>query len=474
MPELLIADLIGKGPGAAEPPSRTDQPRETSARRGDGPEKFREALRTAGSDEPAAIARERKDPASEADPREAGEREPRPKAEKPEKPEKPSGDESDQSAQNDGLVRETANGRAAEPEAAPQLSYIPPSFVEALLAQPVAVEAAPAAPPSGEGEDGVSERGWSQEALRRLLQILDAKGLKLAEEPVPSQEEVPPRQAVGSAAGAGRGAERPSTQDGLKALLRELFPREAEAPAMKGVSPAELPDGSRTEGNLSPMRTALELALSDLGLKQDGQGHPEKNLPPGLKWPVPDGPSSKPAEALNLAKPPSALSAAQPMEEGMRSEFPPRLEAADVRLFLQQIARSMNQSRLAAGQPIRIQVEPETLGALRIQVSVHEGGVKAEILVQNAFVRDLLEKNQDLLRETLAGYGMQIREFSVNIGHPGDQPERERQASGRKVAVPGLSLQPDELPSGLMSVPAAAFYGGRGHGWAAGGVSFYA
>jgi flagellar hook-length control protein FliK len=65
---------------------------------------------------------------------------------------------------------------------------------------------------------------------------------------------------------------------------------------------------------------------------------------------------------------------------------------------------------------ITLELEPKELGALKIAISVHKGLVSADILTPHSAVRDMLDKNQSLLRDAMAGMGLTVDHFSVTVG----------------------------------------------------------
>ncbi|MFQ5779660.1 MAG: flagellar hook-length control protein FliK [Nitrospiria bacterium] len=91
---------------------------------------------------------------------------------------------------------------------------------------------------------------------------------------------------------------------------------------------------------------------------------------------------------------------------------------SDEKLLLRQVAEKIHLWRPHEGDTIRFQLEPKALGMLQVDISIHENGIVADIVTKHHFVKTLLEQNQELLRETLAGHGLRVDQFSVNVGTP--------------------------------------------------------
>lgn len=121
--------------------------------------------------------------------------------------------------------------------------------------------------------------------------------------------------------------------------------------------------------------------------------------------------------------------------------------------LLRQVAEKVNLFRPKEGQSVRIQLEPPSLGSLRVEVSVLDKGVHADIITSQPLVRDLLEGNQRFLRESLAEFGLKVDHFSVNVGDPERHPFRQEaspQDQGEGYAdveeEPTFSRVPDKNP----------------------------
>jgi len=94
----------------------------------------------------------------------------------------------------------------------------------------------------------------------------------------------------------------------------------------------------------------------------------------------------------------------------------------DERHLVDQIADKWVASRMKSDHSFRIQLEPERLGTLQIDISVDGERIVAEIVTKHPFVKELLEGNQEILRGALAEQGLKVDRFSVNVGDPGQSP----------------------------------------------------
>jgi flagellar hook-length control protein FliK len=113
------------------------------------------------------------------------------------------------------------------------------------------------------------------------------------------------------------------------------------------------------------------------------------------------------------------------------------------KMLLSQISEKLQHWRPHAGGVIRVQLEPETLGMLQVDISIGEKGIVADIIAEHHFVKALMEQNKDLLYETLSAQGIRVDRFSVNVGTP-DHESTDRQGYRQDLDVPHSISEPLE------------------------------
>jgi flagellar hook-length control protein FliK len=82
---------------------------------------------------------------------------------------------------------------------------------------------------------------------------------------------------------------------------------------------------------------------------------------------------------------------------------------------LAQIARKMSALGLRGTEEIRIQLEPEHLGRIRIALEMRDGGLTARIAVENESVRQIVDANMAGLRTSLEEQGVKIQGMEVSV-----------------------------------------------------------
>ena len=85
--------------------------------------------------------------------------------------------------------------------------------------------------------------------------------------------------------------------------------------------------------------------------------------------------------------------------------------------FMQQILEHLNvKTWRVAQREVRIQLHPEEMGRLNMEIGMKDHQVIVKIHVENPFVKDLIENNLAQLREGLLDQGMRMDRCSVTVG----------------------------------------------------------
>ena len=71
------------------------------------------------------------------------------------------------------------------------------------------------------------------------------------------------------------------------------------------------------------------------------------------------------------------------------------------------------------GGSVRIRLQPESLGTLRVEITVRDGVVSARIITDNLATRGLIESGSTELRDALQAQDLKIEKFGVFVGREG-------------------------------------------------------
>ena len=208
---------------------------------------------------------------------------------------------------------------------------------------------------------------------------------------------------------------------------------------------SEVSDDSRSPAEKAT--AGLALSTAD-GVAEEG-GSPSLRFEAALRdvrsFAVPEGNPDKPAEAAAAAK--SRDTAAAPVK-------------TDV--FDQIVQRAAVHAKSDQGE-IRIDLKPEFLGHVRLQIVTDNQQVTVRILTELPMVRDMIESNIHQLKSDLQQQGLQVERVEVAVSDdPRQHPGRQAWTSaGRKGHADGdAAPAAAETSAGLR--PEAAYRWGLG------------
>lgn len=151
-------------------------------------------------------------------------------------------------------------------------------------------------------------------------------------------------------------------------------------------------------------------------------------------------------------------------EEFILPEEPVQPYTSQVDAFdlIDQIARNVRVTISAAETSMEMQLNPENLGKLYLNISEREGIIRAQITAQNAAVKETLEVQLVELRQSLNQQGIKVDAIEVTVGtHEfeqnleenarGEEQMQQQMQESRKGTRRNLNLNELDGLSGLMS-----------------------
>ena len=110
----------------------------------------------------------------------------------------------------------------------------------------------------------------------------------------------------------------------------------------------------------------------------------------------------------------------------------------DLRSLLpSEVVRHTNILVREGGGEIRLVLRPESLGSVRINVSIENGSLEGRILVENASVREVIENNLGSLRAALRDEGFEDAAIDVSVGERGTGGQRRKSDQASEQAETG-------------------------------------
>lgn len=103
--------------------------------------------------------------------------------------------------------------------------------------------------------------------------------------------------------------------------------------------------------------------------------------------------------------------------------------AVDPQSVIEQVVQGIVLRNFGTTSEVRMRLQPEHLGDVSLKLTVTGNTISANIVAQNADVRDMLLSNQQMLARTLADAGLSLGNFSVDVsgGNPGFSQQRSAQ-----------------------------------------------
>ena len=105
--------------------------------------------------------------------------------------------------------------------------------------------------------------------------------------------------------------------------------------------------------------------------------------------------------------------------------------SVDANAVIEQIVKGIAVQSNGQNSQIRLRLQPENLGEVSIKLTVNGNNISANVVAQNAGVRDALVGAQSQLTRSMADAGLSLGSFSVDVSGGNAGSPNERQASHR-------------------------------------------
>lgn len=249
---------------------------------------------------------------------------------------------------------------------------------------------------------------------------------------------------AGASGDASRKAAGPGESERREAALR-ISPARPGLGGLGGEPEgASLKDGG-TAGRLAGARGNARLVILDLrdGPAGSGEAAEGKNgtAGKGLAAASEDmrrSPSAAEREFLTLLKSHSAERGDPATPQGGDSQkAAPSLRTFQERLVPEVLRHTGIILREGGSGEIRLLLKPESLGAVRIRLSLGESSLEGRIVVENNTVKDLMEASLEHLKQALRDGGFQSASLEVTVGNRQNGYQAESPAPDARVEGAG-------------------------------------
>lgn len=123
--------------------------------------------------------------------------------------------------------------------------------------------------------------------------------------------------------------------------------------------------------------------------------------------------------------------------------------SVDPHSVVEQILKGIAVRTAGSTSEVRLRLQPEQLGDVTLKLTVTGNTIAANVVAQNAHVRDMLIANQHQLARSLADAGLSLGNFSVdvsggNAGFTGQGSQQQRSFGGKPGAFGAMLIGEDE------------------------------
>ncbi len=160
----------------------------------------------------------------------------------------------------------------------------------------------------------------------------------------------------------------------------------------------------------------------------------------------------KPQEAFdNIQIQPSYLEIQGKQNVVQRTETVQLSTPMQAKEILSQIIEKASVDMTNGKSEMSIELKPESLGRISLKVVTENGIVMAKFVAENEQVKEVLESNMHLLKDSLENQGMNVQGFSVSVRQDSNRQRMnwERQNNNGETVVHGASPRTSEIVGNL-------------------------
>lgn len=219
---------------------------------------------------------------------------------------------------------------------------------------------------------------------------------------------------------------------------------------------AAAPASTHTTTNAAPSSTLFERLVAIIAEHKSGT---QSDANPGKQFSQDTATAQPAAPASSAHQTQSNPSAAPVFSTQLASASAPATPAQatpnhytniDPQSVIEQLVKGITLRNSGTTSEVRMRLQPEQLGDVALKLTVTGNTITANVIAQNAHVRDLLLSNQQQLARSLADAGLSLGNFSVDVsgGNAGfSHQQAQQQRTLVKTGGFGLALASEEEPS---------------------------
>ena len=255
----------------------------------------------------------------------------------------------------------------------------------------------------------------------------------------------PSAAAASTAAGTPQIQAQAQPQQALPDILARMLSRAANADAARTVPSLSGTQHVASPGDATaPSPSALFERLIAVVAEQQAGSHSDSGGEKGQSQESPSTPQSSTSSAPASF---AAQAASAPATAGQTlAQTPSALHytTVDPQAVIEQLVKGISMRTSGDSSELRLRLQPEHLGDVALKLTVTGTTINANVIAQNADVRDVLLSHQQHLARSLAEAGLSLGKFSVDVsgGNAGftQQQSKQQAQAGKSIAVGGSLL----------------------------------
>jgi flagellar hook-length control protein FliK len=249
---------------------------------------------------------------------------------------------------------------------------------------------------------------------------------------------------------------QPGSAAPLPDLLTRMVARAASAdvqrnPAQAPAQPASAGAGSQTAA-AAVFQRMIAIIAGQSSQQYQQQQQQQQKLPQNqtaAAQPTDAAPQTSAQQSTAGAAPLFATHVLQAPGAASQPQSATALYASvDPNSVVEQILKGIAVRTAGANSEVRLRLHPEQLGDVTLKLTISGNTIAANVVAQNAHVRDMLIANQHQLARSLAESGLSLGNFSVDVsgGNAGftGQGSQQQRSFGSKAGAFGAMLIGEE------------------------------
>jgi flagellar hook-length control protein FliK len=218
-------------------------------------------------------------------------------------------------------------------------------------------------------------------------------------------------------------------------ILTRILTRAANADAQRSGQPAQAaPAGAHTPSASALFDRLIAIVAEHAQAQPDAKTGKQPTSEFTLEQNAPSQAPSVHQAQTTLAAAPAFSSQVSSATGAAPAPTPAVSSTVDPHAVIEQIIKGIAMRTVGSTSELRLRLQPEHLGDVALKLTVNGNTVSANIVAQNAHVRDVLLANQQQLARSLSDAGLSLGNFSVDVsgGNSGftQQHTRQQHAAG--------------------------------------------